>query len=104
MLKEKFNKNDVVSVKLISGEEIITKLSSSTSEVDDAYQFSKPYSLSPTPQGMAMVPFIMTGDNDKYVISVHKNKVICILKTNKNIEQEYIKMTTGIMTPNPIVQ
>ena len=53
MLKVKsYEKGDVVSVKLVSGDEIVTKIGNIT---EDSYAFEKPVTLSVTLQGMGLL-------------------------------------------------
>ena len=54
MLKtNKFKSGDIISAKLISGEEIVAKLGE---ETDTTYEFDRPVSLSIGPQGAALTP------------------------------------------------
>jgi len=92
MLVQTFKPNDVVTIKLITGEEIITKLVS----VDDSfYKVSKPLVLSISQQGPAMTPLLLTADIEGE-ISFPKNVVIVMAKTEKTTANQYIKGTSGI--------
>lgn len=96
MLKvESFKKGDVVSVKLISGDEIVTKISDVT---EDSYAFDRPVTLSITQQGMGLVPFMMTAEISKAFV-IGKDKVITMVEPQEAIRGEYVKATTGIITP-----
>ena len=96
MLKVKsFKKGDVVSVKLVSGDEIVTKIGDIT---EDSYAFEKPVTLSVTQQGMGLIPFMMTADVDKAFV-INKDKVITIVEPQEAIRVEYVKATTGLITP-----
>ncbi len=46
-----YRENDIVTFKLISGEEIVAKY---VSETDTSFRIYKPLSLMPGPQGMAL--------------------------------------------------
>ena len=97
MLKtSRFKEGDIVSIKLISGEEIVTKLGKSK---DNVYEFVKPVVLSVTPQGMGLTPFIMTAEANKLIVDVHESKVIAMAESQDAVVQEYTKATTGIITP-----
>ena len=96
MLKVKsYEKGDVVSVKLVSGDEIVTKIGNIT---EDSYAFEKPVSLSMTQQGMGLIPFMMTADVDKAFL-ISKDKVITMVEPQEAVRAEYVKATTGIITP-----
>lgn len=92
MLLQTFKPNDIVTMKLVTGEEIISKLIS----VDDtSYRVSKPLVLSITQQGPAMTPFLFTAELEGE-INLPKPVVIAIATTEKSTANQYIKGTTGI--------
>lgn len=83
---------EVVTIKLTSGEEIISKL------VDDGpmfYKLSKPMVLSAGPQGMGLIPYLITVNPDKE-IKMFKSSVITIEATDKQFADVYVQQTTGI--------
>lgn len=92
MLVQTFKPNDIVTMKLVTGEEIISKL---VSLDDSSYRLSKPLVLSISQQGPAMTPFLFTAEIEGE-ISFPKNVVIAIAKTEKVTANHYIKGTTGI--------
>jgi hypothetical protein len=95
MIVQKFNINEIHTLKLMTGEEIITKLTA----VDDfGYSISKPLVLSMTAEGVAMTPFLFTAEI-KGVITIPKAAVIAIAPTDKQTAGQYIQGTTSIMTP-----
>ena len=100
MLKtNKFKEGDIISVKLVSGEEIVTKLGKS---FEGVHTFHKPVVLSATPQGMGLVPYMMTADPAKLDVSISYEHVISMAETQDGVIQEYRKATTGIITaPKP---
>lgn len=83
---------EVVSFKLSSGEEIITKL---VEENDRGYKISKPMVLSMGPKGIGMVPFMFTMTEDKDVL-INRTAVMSITNTDKQFADQYIQGTTGI--------
>ena len=96
MLKtKKFKEGDIVSIKLISGEEIVTKLGKN---IEGYYLLYKPVVLSTTPQGMGLVPYMMTANPEKLDISISNDHIISIAETQDGVVQEYRKATTGIIT------
>ncbi len=92
MLIQTVKPNDIVTMKMITGEEVITKV---VSVEDNTYKVSKPLVLSITAQGPAMTPFLLTADLDNE-ISLSKNFVIAIANTETSTKNHYIKGTTGI--------
>lgn len=92
MIKKPFKAGDVVSIKMITGEELIAKLVEVT---DQGYRVSKPLVLSITQNGPAMTPFLLTAELEDH-IDFAKNVVIAVVATEKATAGQYIKGTTGI--------
>lgn len=83
---------EVVTLKLTSGEELITKL------VEDNlafYKVSKPLVLSMTPKGIGMMPYLFTVSQEKD-IKISKSTVVVIESTDKEFADQYLSGTTGI--------
>lgn len=83
---------EIVTLKLMSGEEMIAKYVEETSK---GHKLSKPMVLSMGPQGIGMVPFAITVDMDKE-ITVNASAVIAVEVTEKQFADAYIQNTTGI--------
>lgn len=83
---------DVVSMKLITGEEIITKL---IEETATEFKVSKPLVLSVGQQGMGMIPMMFTVDPEKD-LKILKSSVVVISNTDKQFANQYLQGTTGI--------
>lgn len=96
MIIEKLNTGEVYTLKLVTGEEIITKL---TDVGSDHYKIYKPLVLSMTAQGIAMTPFLFTAEIDGH-INIPKTAVIALAPTEKSTAGQYIKGTTGIVVPD----
>jgi hypothetical protein len=88
----KFKPNEVVTMKLVTGEEIISRLVVSEGL---SYKVSKPLVLSMTPNGVGMTPFLFTADIDGE-IDIPSSAVVAITKTEQNTAGQYLKGTTGI--------
>jgi len=90
--KTKFKEGDIVSLKLISGEELIGKY---ISEDMTDMVVHQPTMLAMTQKGPAMAPVMMTMAPDKdYTIS--KTAIILRGHTQKEIADQYFYQTTGI--------
>ena len=87
-----YKQNDVISLKLSSGEEIVAKL---IEEKADLLVLSKPLSLTATQEGMALAPFMFTTDLEKKFYFKTYN-IICIAKTQEDMAKNYLQSTTGI--------
>jgi len=92
LIDKGISSGEVVSMKLASGEEIVSKL---TEESDTFYKVSKPLLLSMNSQGVGMIPFMFTVDMEKD-ITINKSTVIAIQTTEKQFANQYTQGTTGI--------
>jgi hypothetical protein len=92
MLSRIYKNNEIVTIKLGSGEEIITKV---VDDNGDAMTISKPIVLVVTPKGAAMTQFLMMQDMNQPV-ELLKTQVVCIAPANKTASDQYIQTTTGI--------
>lgn len=81
-----------VTLKLTSGEELVARFNG---ETDTHYKLSKPVVLTMTQQGIGMVPYLITVDQDQDV-TLNKATVTVISNTNKQAADQYIQGTTGI--------
>lgn len=88
-----FKANEILSMKLVTGEEIVTKFVEDTGLM---YRVSKPLVLSVTSQGVAMTPFLFTADIEGN-IDIPKGAVVAATQTEKSTAGQYIKGTTGIV-------
>jgi hypothetical protein len=96
MLKiQNFKKDDIVSVKLMNGEEVIVKLGEVT---DTTYEFIKPLVLSIGHQGAALTSYMITAKAEKLKFVIDKDKIIAMAEVQEEISTEYTKATTGLVT------
>ena len=91
-IKADFKVGDVVSFKLLSGEEWISKIQEIT---EDSFIFKKPMGVQLTPQGLAFVPAIMTGGEIESV-TILKSNIMAMCKSEAQANSQYIKATTGL--------
>jgi len=82
---------EVVSIKLITGEEIIAKLEEETT---DYIKVNRPLTVSLGPQGLGMIPFVFLAQNDS--IKLNMNHVLVLAAAKKDAADQYIQGTTGI--------
>jgi len=90
--KSKFSQGDTVSLKLITGEEIIGKY---IKEDMSTITLSKPLMLAMSKQGPAMMPLMMTV-NPEQDFAINKQAIILQGETVKEIADQYTFQTTGI--------
>ena len=89
----KIQPNDVITFKLYSGEEMITRIQE---EHADHYMVIKPMCLIPSPSGqMALAPGVFSID-PKDPVRLNKLSVAMQAKTVQDIANQYLQQTTGL--------
>lgn len=92
MLFEKpIAEGDVVSIKLINGDEIIARL-----DKDDQHgiTITKPLAVTLGPQGLGMIPWVFLGSKDS--MTLKREHVFVIVPSKKEAADQYMQGTTGI--------
>jgi len=82
---------DVVSIKLINGDELITRFEDDTT---DTVTINRPLALTMGAQGLGMIPWMFLGDKD--TLTLKKYHIICIVPSKKDASDQYMQGTTGI--------
>jgi hypothetical protein len=82
---------DVVSLKLINGDEIIARL-----EADEvsSISISRPLAITAGPQGLGMIPWIFLGS--KETVTLKREHVFVMVPSKKDAADQYMQGTTGI--------
>lgn len=95
IIAKPYNTGDVVSFKLVGGEEIISRIGE---ETEASYKLTKPVSLVATPQGgLGMAPAMYSADlNSNNSIYLQKSLVIMHCMSRKEIADEYTRATSSI--------
>lgn len=84
---------DIVSLKLTSSDEIIGKFES---ESDKGVILHRPFIIAPSPQGMALIPFIITA-NEKYEVELRHSHIMGIVKSRDEVRNAYIQNTSNLV-------
>jgi hypothetical protein len=92
LIKKPSRPGDIVTFKLETAEEVIAKL---VEETDKVYKLERPMTLSYTPQGVGLTPWIITSEPEA-VIEIDKHRVMAQTPTMKNASDQYLQGTTGI--------
>lgn len=93
--------NDVVSVKMSNGDELIAKYVESN---ETHVTVSKPMLMvlgqtqSGQP-GVQMMPFFMLGGDKDGKYPLNKNHVVCLVVSNSEAKSGYTQATTGLTIP-----
>jgi len=90
-----FNQNDIISMKLTSGEEIIGRF------IEQKYNetvVQKPMMIVPSQSGLGLMPWAFTlGENSS--VPIKENSISAKFKTEENIKSQYVESTSGIKMP-----
>lgn len=91
LISKPYTVGDVVSIKLINGDELIAKL-----EADDAdtITVSRPLAITMSAQGMGLIPWAFLGEDGKIVL--RKKNTFFIVPSKKDAASQYLEGTTGI--------
>ena len=91
--------NDVKVLKLITGEEVLARISDDLSNGDGLIILNKPMTLQAVPGqggqvGFALIPLFMSGKNENITISI--DHVIAQDEPNAKSEKNYLAAVTGL--------
>ena len=87
---------DIITIKLMSGEEVVAKLEEDQSEV---IKVAKPRAVVNIPQkGIGLGPFVFTVSQTA-VIDIYKKNVVCYAETEDGMARQYRQGTSGLTLP-----
>tara|TARA_Y100001970_G_C14010290_1_gene738036 strand:+ start:235 stop:537 length:303 start_codon:yes stop_codon:yes gene_type:complete len=93
-----YKENDIVSLKLVSGEEVLGKFKSGDNGV---ITIEKPLVMMHGPQGLAFGNFFATARQENGV-SITSNQIIADDLTGDKVKDEYIRVTSNVVqAPKP---
>jgi hypothetical protein len=87
-----YKTGDTVSVKLISGEEVVGRIGELT---QDVVILTKPMTFIMGPQGLGMVPYMFSAPQDTK-IKIKESAIVAIVKTDDQVNKQYIAQTTSL--------
>lgn len=91
-----FNKNEVYTFKMNSGEELVAKI---IDYDDSTVVIQEPVSVAPGPQGLGLVPSLFTAD-PKAETRLNTKNIAIVALTDSSIKAKYIEATTGLVVPD----
>lgn len=91
LISKPYTVGDVVSIKLINGDELIAKLEADDT---DTITVSRPLAITMSAQGMGLIPWVFLGEDGK--ITLRKKHTFFVVTSKKEASQQYIEGTTGI--------
>jgi hypothetical protein len=87
--------DEVYTFKVVSGEEFVAKIV----KIEDGMLIIRnPVSTGVTPQGLQMMPSLLTANLDHEVL-LYPSSIVMISSTREDVQASYVKATTGIDVP-----
>jgi len=94
-MSAEFQLNEIYTIKLTSGEEIVAKV---VDHSEGWLRINSPVAVSPSPQGMALMPAMFTADAANPP-RLNISNVTFYALTDSNVRARYVEATTGIKVP-----
>jgi hypothetical protein len=91
LINKGFSSGDIVSIKLVNGDEIITRFESETT---DEVSISKPLALTMSGKGLGMIPWVFLAETN--TLTLKKTHIFCMATSKKDAADQYMEGTTGI--------
>lgn len=92
LLQKPLAKNDIVTLKLTTGEELIARF---LEEDDSGLVVERATTMAANPQGgLGLVPWMMSAMPEK--ITINKSTIIAYTQTVKEIADKFVEATTNI--------
>ncbi|NBO27828.1 MAG: hypothetical protein EBX47_10305 [Synechococcaceae bacterium WB8_1B_057] len=91
LINKPLSEGDIVSIKLINGDEIIARYQD---ETVDNITINKPLALTVGQGGLGMIPWMFLGNKD--TITLRKDQTFVIMPSKKDAATQYLEGTTGI--------
>jgi hypothetical protein len=86
------NINEVYSIKISNGDELVAKV---VANDDNTITLSSPLTVLPSPQGIQLMPSLFTAEMDA-VVTVNKTNITLFAEVRDQVRDSYIESTTGI--------
>jgi hypothetical protein len=90
-VSKNFSAGDVVSIKLINGDEIIAKFEK---EDNDTITVNRPLALTMNGQGLGMIPWVFLGKDSE--VTIAKRNTFFVVESKGEAAKQYLEGTTGI--------
>ena len=91
LISKGFTQGDVVSLKLVNGDEIIARFEEDTS---DSIKITRPLAITIGQQGLGMIPWMFLGETDTYTLD--KKHVFVTVASKDDAAKQYLEGTTGL--------
>ena len=91
LIEKPISEGDVVSLKLLNGDEIIARFDGETAT---ELKINRPLALTAGAQGLGMIPWIFLAEKETFTLQ--KAHVFVMVPSKKDAANQYMQGTTGI--------
>jgi len=92
LINKGYSAGDIACFKIVNGDEIVAKI---VEETDAGFVVNRPCTIIPSQQGLGLMQSLISGDINNN-ITLNKSHVIMHSSVITDIENHYIRTTTGI--------
>jgi hypothetical protein len=92
LINKGYSAGDIACFKIVNGDEIVAKI---VEETDAGFVVNRPCTIIPSQQGLGLMQTLISGDINNN-ITLNKSHVIMHSSVITDIENHYIRTTTGI--------
>lgn len=89
--KSSYNAGDVVSFKLVNGDEIVAEV---VEQTDTAFVLRRPQTVMPSQKGIGLLQSLFTSEAEK--VTLQFQHIMMHGETIKEMKSHYLQTTTGI--------
>ena len=89
---QKYASGDVVSFKMVNGDELVAKV---VEETGEGFSVASPCTIMPSQQGIGLIQSLFSADQDAKVF-LSRQHVMFHAESLEQMKSHYIKTTTGI--------
>jgi hypothetical protein len=89
--KSSYNAGDVVSFKLVNGDEIVAEI---VEQTDSGFVLRRPQTVMPSQKGIGLIQSLFTSEQEK--VTVQQQHIMMHGETIKEMKSHYLQTTTGI--------
>lgn len=87
--KSKYQEGDIVSIKLISGDEVIGRL---VSHNNDSYELNRPCVVLTAPEGIGVLQAMFGLDPDRDNLHYRDQHIITMCPSHNKLKEHYVKV------------
>lgn len=91
LINKGFTKGDVVSLKLVNGDEVIARFEEETTDV---IKISRPLAITIGPQGLGMIPWMFLAETETFTLN--RSHVFVVVPSKSDAAKQYLEGTTGL--------